>query len=76
MSAAKIVGRHLYRVKFSFVSDSFQLLLEGHLNITTDSRGLGPAGRAVMAVMRTAKFREIYPGAGVRDMTYLGTIDS
>ena len=76
MTAAKIAGRHLYRVRFSFVDGGFKFLLEGRLNITTADRGLGSAGRATMAVMRTAAFRDQFPGAIVRDMTYQGTIDT
>ena len=76
MSKAKIVGRHLYRVKFRYQTDGLYFLLDGNLNITTDARGLGPAGRATTAVMRTAAFRKKFPGAIVRDIVYLGTIDS
>lgn len=76
LKQARIVGRHLYRVRFSFVDGGLGLLLFGHMNITTESRGIGPAGRAAMAVTRTAQFRETYPGAIIRDMNYLGTIDS
>jgi len=74
--ADQIVGRHLYRVKFCFLCPGLQFMLNAFLNVTTAKSGIGPAGDAVMKIFATDKFKEIYPGAILQDISYFGTLDA
>lgn len=76
MKVGSHVGKHLYRVKFSFHSDGMNLLLSGSANILTDKRGLQYAGPTTTAMMKRPAFRNRFPDAIVRDIIYLGVIDA
>ncbi len=76
MSAARIVGRHLWRGTVRYLVDGAAHMTACWLNITCAERGLGVAARSARKVMKTAAFRREYPNAVLYDMNYQGTIDS
>lgn len=76
MSAARIVGRHLWRSTIRYLKDGDTHLRFCWLNITCASKGLGTAARSARAVMNRSDFRHEYPQAILCDLTYQGTIDT
>jgi hypothetical protein len=76
MPRAHWIGRHLYRVEFSYRFYLNKFRSTGNLNITTGTRGLSSAGLAARSVMHANSFRNRYQEAVIKDICYLGSLDT
>lgn len=72
MSAARIAGRHLWRISVIYSGGTV------HLNITRPTKNDGAARRAAHRVIQTKKFRREYPEPSTlfSMAAYQGTLDA